>query len=553
MTKILRTGRFWAFAVSMAAMLCGFWGMFGRAIDMFNAPEEDLGFAWYVPLFSLYVLWSQRAKLLEAASDPDSRPSWTGFLLCLPCIALALLGTRGLQLRFEQVGFIGLLIALPWTFYGRRLASLFVFPALYLVFTIPMAALMGMVTIHLRFLASGTALAVLNGCGIDAVREGTAIISRGAHPFAIDVAEPCSGLRSLFALMALTAAYSWYNQPTWGRRMVLFAMSVPLAVLGNVVRVLTICGVAACADPDFAMGFYHDYSGYVVFFVAIALMVACGEAVTRWCERRGGGRRDGARTSRDGVDVGRDGARTSRASAAGWMPYAAAVFFACVFAFQSATPVGMVMEPPKFSFPDNISGFTMDSVLFCQNEQCGQSHGARNIGDAKKCPACGAGVAGCSLGEKKILPPDTRFVKRRYIGVDGNEYFVSAVIGGVSKSSIHRPELCLPSQGYTMMEPLSFDVRGRPFHAVKIVPPRGGPPRTMAYTFFNQAGVRTASHVRRVMIDTWDRSVLNRVDRWVMITVQASAPDSWLGFDANRPGDRAALSAFLAELTEDIP
>ena len=576
---IYTQGRFWAFVVSAAAMIYGFWGMFVRAMEAFRAPEEDMSFAWYVPIFSLYVLWTQRAKLLEAALDPESRPSWVGFLLCWPCIAFSLLGARGLQLRMEQLGFIGLLIALPWTFYGRRVASFFVFPALYLVFTIPVSALMDMVTLHLRFLASGVAIAVLNGFGVDAVREGTAIVAQGAHPFAIDVAEPCSGLRSLFALMALTAAYSWFNQPTWPRRALLFVMSVPLAVLGNIVRVLTICGVAACASADFALGFYHDYSGYVVFMVAIVLMVACGEAITRLAAgmalRAGAVRsvtaKDGTEpVPPDAADAGRAGrprpadaarpeaapyqsASGDRALSSRWLPYVAAPLFAFVFAFQAMTPAGMVMERPEFSLPDDIPGFTMDVMRYCQNEQCGQTHAVRELGDATNCPTCGAGIDICALGERKRLPSDTNFIKRRYRSVDGDEYHVSAVIGGASKRSIHRPELCLPSQGFTMMSPLDINVGGRPFRTIKIVPPNGGPSRVMAYTFFNQAGVHTASHMRRVLIDTWDRTVLNRVDRWVMITVQVFAPNSVRGFDANVPNDREALVNFLNKLSEPLP
>ena len=95
--------------------------------------------------------------------------------------------------------------------------------------------------------------------------------------FSIDVAEPCSGLRSIFALMALTAGYAYFTQPTWTRRGLLFALSVPIAIIGNIARILSIVLVGAYASKSFATGFYHDYSGYVVFLVAIAMMVGCAE------------------------------------------------------------------------------------------------------------------------------------------------------------------------------------------------------------------------------------------------------------------------------------
>ena len=103
--------------------------------------------------------------------------------------------------------------------------------------------------------------------------------------FSIDVAEPCSGMRSLFAMMALTAAYSYFTQPTWFRRGLLFVLAIPIAVLGNVSRILSIVAIAATCSSDFATGFYHDYSGYVVFLVAVFLMVVTGGLITKGAER----------------------------------------------------------------------------------------------------------------------------------------------------------------------------------------------------------------------------------------------------------------------------
>ena len=103
----------------------------------------------------------------------------------------------------------------------------------------------------------------------------------------------------------------------------------------------------------------------------------------------------------------------------------------------------------------------------------------------------------------------------------GAHFLVSFVIGGTSRASIHRPELCLPSQGYVMSNPRNFEAGGRPWHALDVVKP-GGMPGMEAYTFFNQAGYRTASHTRRIWRDVLDRSVLNRVDRWVMLAVHVT-------------------------------
>ena len=454
--QYLRLG---AFAVTVVCMLVGFGGMFKRLDFVFNDPLEDMSHGWLVPIFSLYVLWTQRKEIRENVGSPSP---W-GFLACLPCIGVALVGARGIQVRLEQLGFIGLCLALPWAFFGRRVAKRCLFPALFLLFTVPMSSYLDAVTIHLRLFASGTAFVLLRGFGVDVVQQGTAIVAQGAHPFSIDVAEPCSGLRSIVALTALTAAYAWYTQPTWRRRAALFACAVPLAVLGNVVRVLSICLVAAWASPDFAMGFYHDYSGYVVFIVAIACMVACGEVITRVCVKRGNGRdarcpscgQNASHPDCGGNATPPDCGQDSRPLAAGRGGIAAVVFaivLCPLLLSQLVTPRPVVADAPSIAWPGNFEGYVGDAILYCQQENCARMFLDSQLEGVTNCPVCGAALDGRSLGENTVLPKDTTILKRVYRSGWGTRFIVSAVISGAGKSSIHRPELCLPAQGFQMSD-----------------------------------------------------------------------------------------------------
>ena len=144
-----------------------------------------------------------------------------------------------------------------------------------------------------------------------------------------------------------------------------------------------------------------------------------------------------------------------------------------------------------------------------------------------------------SEAELTILPKDTRLDKRVYTAADGSWYQVSLVVGGKSKSSIHRPELCLPTQGFQMMAPRDRTVAGVDWHFVTLAQGER-PAMGFAYTFFNQAGYHTSSHVRRILRDVLDRSFRARIDRWAMVTVNASTADD------------AALAAFLANLKEVV-
>ena len=251
-----------------------------HAPDVFSAAQEDMSYGWYVPVFSLYVAWCERRKILDSIGDPSA----LGFLLLAPFAFAGFLGVRGAQVRLEIVGFVGTLIGLVWTMFGLRTMRRILFPTLFLLFCLPFHTYLDIITIHLRMLAVSIAQGVLQGCGVDIVREGTMLFSpTGA--FSIDVAEPCSGMRSLFAMMALSAGYAYFTQPTWLRRGLLFAIAIPIAIVGNVSRILSIVLIAATCSSDFATGFYHDYSGYVVFLVAVFLMVATGGLITKGAER----------------------------------------------------------------------------------------------------------------------------------------------------------------------------------------------------------------------------------------------------------------------------
>lgn len=269
------------FAVSLLVMLFGYHLLLlHHAPSVFNDQMEDMSFGWYVPVFSLYVIWSERRKIAESVGNP----SLWGLLTILPFAFAGFLGARGTQVRLEIVGFVGMLLGLVWAMFGMKAMRQVLFPVLFLLFCLPLHTYLDLVTIHLRMLAVSIGYGVLQGCGVDIVREGTMLVSP-VGAFSIDVAEPCSGMRSLFAMMALTAGYAYFTQPTWLRRGLLFALSIPIAVIGNVSRIVSIVAVAATCSSDFATGFYHDYSGYVVFLVAVFLMVAMGGLITKGAEK----------------------------------------------------------------------------------------------------------------------------------------------------------------------------------------------------------------------------------------------------------------------------
>lgn len=175
------------------------------------------------------------------------------------------------------------------------------------------------------------------------------------------------------------------------------------------------------------------------------------------------------------------------------IPLVATVMVGVVMAFQAQTPETMVAEPPTVSLGE-LPGFTSEPIA-------------------------------PSEAELTVLPADTRIDKRLYTAANGHWYAVSVVVGGKSKSSIHRPELCLPSQGFLMVNPRTRSIGETQWRLITLDGGVARPSLGFAYTFFNQEGYHTASHVARIFRDILDRSLFNRIDRWVMVTVNSSRSD----------------------------
>ena len=480
--------------VAFVAMVVGFRAMlFSHLPGIFNAVEEDMDYAWFVPLFSIAVLWSERQRLRESLGAPG----FGGVLLAIPCLALGIIGARGLQVRFELLAFVGLLVAVPWALFGRRMAKVVAFPVLCLLFCMPMASYLSLFTVHLRLVASAVSEFIVSILGVDVIRQGNLISLPGVilddGPFAIDIANPCSGLRSIVALMAISVGYGYYTQPTWLRRVILSALSIPIAVIGNVTRIVSICLVAKSSSASFAIGFYHDFSGFVVFAAAILLLVAAGSAIDAVAGKMRG-KDDELRMTDDelGTGKGNDELRMTNCGCGRGTVVALLAVLLPVMAFQSIAPKPVLTEAPEINFPV-VEGFKAEWVE-------------------------------PSTAETNVLRGAT--IDKRVYKMDNGFWFqVTAVTSGESKGSLHSPELCLPSQGFDMGVGRIVVEKGVEWRLIPLTAKGDMPDALFAYTFFNQEGYRTSRHESRIWRDVWDRTVHNRIDRWVMITVHVPIKD----------------------------
>jgi len=245
--------------------------MLSRWTDSISYGGADYSHGPLIPLVSLAVLWVKRRELLAA---PKEICQW-GLAVIVCALLLHWLGAKIQQTRLSLGALVLLLWGVPLYFYGWRVGKLLIFPCAYLIFCIPLTFL-DTLSFPLRIFATSFSTHMANALGIGVFNSGSRILSDTSAGFQFDVADPCSGLRSLLAMTALTAVYAFFTQKTQFKKWLLFFASIPLALAGNCARILSIIIVSAAFGEKAALKIYHDYSGYIMFVVAVSLMVGVG-------------------------------------------------------------------------------------------------------------------------------------------------------------------------------------------------------------------------------------------------------------------------------------
>lgn len=173
----------------------------------------------------------------------------------------------------KGVSLIATLAGLVWLLFGRGVLRLLLLPIAYLFFMVPLpGGVFKLLTLPLQGYASSITTSFLQLIGIPALREGNLIT---LPSMTLGVVEACSGIRSVFSLLALAGAGAVVLIPDGRRRLrwVLFASAIPIAVLTNAMRVTGTGLVAHFRGADVARGFFHDFSGWLVFVVAFLVLL----------------------------------------------------------------------------------------------------------------------------------------------------------------------------------------------------------------------------------------------------------------------------------------
>lgn len=242
--------------------------------DWYDLPDFSHGFI--VPLFSAFLLWERR----QAIASTAMAPSWAGLPLVLVSLLLLLTGRFGADLFLSRLSFLMLLAGIIWTVAGTRMLRMLAFPVAVLLLAIPLpAVLFNQLTFPLQMLASRVASAMLPLAGVPVLREGNVI---NLPAMQLEVAEACSGIRSMMSLFTVAVFFGYLFEKATVRRVLLALCSLPIAVAANALRIF---GTGLCVqywDPDKAMGFFHEFSGWLMFLVSLACLYLIHLATRRF-------------------------------------------------------------------------------------------------------------------------------------------------------------------------------------------------------------------------------------------------------------------------------
>ena len=255
----------WGYGLISLLIAAVYFGMLIKLVtDWWQIPDFSHGFL--VPFFSGYLVWVKRKSLLQI----KPAPTWFGVVIAAVGLVTLLLGVYGAELFLSRVSLVillaGVVLALRvWQFLKETRFALLV-----LLLAIPIPSIVfNEITLPLQILASKLASTLLPLFGVPVLREGNVI---QLPAMKLEVAEACSGIRSLMSLFTLAVFYGYFLEKSYFRRAVLMAASIPIAIAANAVRIF---GTGVCVqywDPDKAEGFFHEFSGWVMFVVSLACL-----------------------------------------------------------------------------------------------------------------------------------------------------------------------------------------------------------------------------------------------------------------------------------------
>jgi len=231
-------------------------------VDRWMAHESYYSHGFLIPIISLYVAWQRKDAIKAAKIGSEISGLWIaalGIVVHIICATLRVSFVSGFSLVFVIYG-------LTLFFFGKEVMRQLIFPIFFLLTMVPLPLVtISNLTVQLKLFAAQCATVILNHIGFPSVRDGSII--KMPHSF-VTVEAPCSGLRSLISLITLGLLFAFAMKSSYLKKALVLLAAVPIAIAANILRILLLATVNDLYGEKIAMGFFHDFTGFLVFVFA---------------------------------------------------------------------------------------------------------------------------------------------------------------------------------------------------------------------------------------------------------------------------------------------
>ena len=247
------------------------------------ANDDDYSHGFFVVPLAAFFIWERRDALAAASR----RPSHVGLAVLAASLLCLIAGQFGSELFLTRVSLVGVLAGLVLFLLGWTHLRILAFPVAFLLLMIPLPEIVfNQIAFPLQMLASRIGETVIAASGVPVLREGNMLMLPGR---ALEVAEACSGIRSLITLVMLAIVLGYFTERGVLARLLIAAAAIPIAVVANATRVAGTGLASYWISPAAAEGFFHTFSGWIIFVVAFAGLIAFHKVIeltrTRWHAR----------------------------------------------------------------------------------------------------------------------------------------------------------------------------------------------------------------------------------------------------------------------------
>jgi exosortase len=237
--------------------------------------DENYSHGFLIVPLAAWFAWQQRDRLAAAAA----RPSMIGLLAICGALALVIVGRLGAELFLTRVSLLVIVAGAVLFLHGWHHLRVLTFPILFLLLMVPLPAIVfNQIAFPLQLLASRVGTAGIQACAVPVLREGNVIVLADTS---LEVAEACSGIRSLVSLLTLGILYGYFTDPRPWMRTVIALSTIPIAIAANAARVTGTGVLAHYYGVEAATGFFHTFSGWLVFVVAFLLLFVVSRVLER--------------------------------------------------------------------------------------------------------------------------------------------------------------------------------------------------------------------------------------------------------------------------------